>query len=363
MNIGGGTISIASPAAPTLGGGKKRSLGEIPPVVYPIIALAILLLFNLLFTPGFFHIEVRDGRLFGSVIDILNRGTPVLLLSLGMTLVIATGGIDLSVGAVMALSGAMAACLIARPVDSPLYVLNVSSSLPLILIISLGVALLAGVFNGVLVAALDLQPIVATLILMVAGRGAAQLITNGQIPTFEYPPFQFLGSGFVFGLPFPLVLAAILFVVILVLVRGSALGLLIEAVGNNATAARLAGVQAGGVKLACYVVCALLAGVAGLIATADIKAADVNNTGLYLELDAILAAAIGGTSLAGGRFSLIGAVIGALLIQTVTTTILARGVAPELTLVIKAAVVVALCLLQSPKFRNTVLRAIGRRSA
>jgi galactofuranose transport system permease protein len=202
-----------------------------------------------------------------------------------------------------------------------------------------------------------LQPIVATLILMVAGRGAAQLITNGQIPTFQYKPFEFLGSGFLLGLPFPLMQAVVIFIVLTVLVRGTALGLMIEAVGNNPVAARLAGVQAGGVKVACYVLCALLAGVAGLIATADIKAADVNNTGLYLELDAILAAAIGGTSLAGGRFSLVGAAIGALVIQTLTTTILARGVAPELTLVIKAAVVVALCLLQSPRFRDALVRA------
>jgi simple sugar transport system permease protein len=189
------------------------------------------------------------------------------------------------------------------------------------------------------------------------------LITNGQIPTFQSPGFEYLGSGFLLGLPFPLVLAFISFVLIVVIVRGSALGLLIEAVGNNPVTARLAGVQAGGVKLACYVLCAVLAGMAGLITTADIKAADVNNTGLYLELDAILAAAIGGTSLAGGRFSLVGALAGALVIQTLTTTILARGVAPELTLVIKAAVVVALCLLQSVKFRGSVGHLLSRKQA
>jgi ribose/xylose/arabinose/galactoside ABC-type transport system permease subunit len=360
MNVGGGTIPVVTIPSALSGVRKSRTWAAVTTVLYPAVALALLLLFNLLFTPGFFHIEIRDGRLFGSLIDILNRGTPVLLLSLGMTLVIATGGIDLSVGAVMALVGAVAGCLIARPDDSPLHFLNVSQSLPLILTISMGVALLAGLFNGVLVATFRLQPIVATLILMVAGRGAAQLVTNGQIPTFQDRAFEFLGGGFVFGLPFPLVLAVILFILILVLVRASALGLMIEAVGNNPVAARLAGVHAGGVKLACYVISALFAGVAGLIATADIKAADVNNTGLYLELDAILSAAIGGTSLNGGRFSLVGAVIGALVIQTLTTTILARGVAPELTLVVKAAVVIALCLLQSPTFRESLVRVAGR---
>ncbi|HEX4797563.1 MAG TPA: ABC transporter permease [Humisphaera sp.] len=363
MNAVGGTIPVLDPPAAKAPRAKVRASGAMATVLYPTIALALLLLFNLLFTAGFFHVEVRDGRLFGSLIDILNRGTPVLLLSLGMTLVIATGGIDLSVGAVMALAGAVAACLIARPEDSPLHVFNVSHSLPLILIIALSVALLAGLFNGILVATFKLQPIVATLILMVAGRGAAQLVTNGQIPTFQHPSFEFLGSGFLFGLPFPLILAVLIFLVILGFVRGSALGLLIEAVGNNPVAARLAGVQASGVKLVCYVISALLAGVAGLIATADIKAADVNNTGLYLELDAILAAAIGGTSLAGGRFSLVGAAVGALVIQTLTTTILARGIAPELTLVIKAAVVVALCLLQSSKFRELLVRIAIRRRA
>jgi simple sugar transport system permease protein len=114
------------------------------------------------------------------------------------------------------------------------------------------------------------------------------------------------------------------------------------------------------VKLAAYACCALLAGVAGLIATADIKAADVNNAGLYLELDAILAVAIGGTALAGGRFFLAGSSVGAVVIQTLTTTILARGVAPELTLIVKAAVVVALCLLQSAKFRERLSRLVRR---
>ncbi len=331
-------------------------------IVWPVLALMLLLLFNLLFTPGFFSIEVRGGRLFGSLIDILNRGTPVLVLSMGMTLVIATGGIDLSVGAVMALAGATAACLISRPEDSPLHLFDVHGSLPLVLLISLAVALLAGVFNGILVAGLRVQPIVATLILMVAGRGAAQLITNGQIPSFEHPGFEFIGGGFLLGLPFPFTIAVAIVLLMLLLVRGTALGLLVEAVGNNPIAARLTGINAAALKLTCYVVSALLAGVAGLIVTSDIKAADVSNTGQYLELDAILAAAIGGTALAGGRFSLLGSAVGALVIQTLTTTILARGVAPELTLVIKALVVIALCLFQSAKARELAFRLVARRA-
>jgi len=345
--------AAASAAPKPNSAGRLRALG---PLLWPALALAALLLFNLAFTPGFYKIQSIDGRLYGSLIDILNRGAPTLLLSLGMTLVIATGGIDLSVGAVMALAGATAACLIARPEDSPLSVINVHGLLPLIVFGGMAMALLAGLWNGVLVAVFRLQPIVATLILMVAGRGAAQLLTNGQIPTFDHPGFNFIGSGSLLMLPMPFVVGVIAFVIMLGLVRGSALGLFIEAVGNNRVASRIAGVNATGVRLACYVVSALLAGLAGLIVTADIKAADVNNTGLYMELDAILAVAIGGTSLAGGRFYLVGSAIGALVIQTLTTTILARGVAPEATLVAKAVIIVALCLLQSPPFRALFVR-------
>ena len=328
----------------------------LAPLAWPLLALVALLAFNFLFTPGFFDVRIVDNRLYGSLIDVLNRGAPTLLLALGMTLVIATGGIDLSVGAVMALTGAVAACLIVRPEDSPVSALNVGGSLTLVLLVSLLVALLAGVWNGVLVAFFRLQPIVATLILMVAGRGVAQLVTNGQIPTFEHPAFAWLGGGFVLMLPVPTIVAAAAALVMIALARGTALGLFVEAVGNNRVASRIAGVNATGVRLACYAISGLLAGVAGLLATADIKAADVNNIGLNLELDAILAVAIGGTSLAGGRFSLLGSVLGALVIQTLTTTILARGVAPETTLVAKSVIIVALCLLQSPRFRSLFWR-------
>ena len=346
--------------APRLLSVRARALA---PLKWPALALGLLLLFNLLFTPGFFSVTVQDGRLYGSLIDILNRGTPTLLLALGMTLVIATGGIDLSVGAVMALAGATAACLIARPDDSPLSAINVHGSLPLILLLPLLIALIAGLWNGVLVAFLRVQPIVATLILMVAGRGIAQLLTNGQIPTFEHPGFQFLGNGFVLMVPVPVLISMAASVLMLVLVRATALGLFAEAIGNNRRASRIAGVDAAGVTLFCYTLTGVLAGVAGLLVTSDIKAADVNNTGLYLELDAILAVAIGGTSLAGGRFYLMGSILGALAIQTLTTTILARGVPPEATLLAKATVIVALCLLQSEQFRSKLRELMPLRAS
>jgi simple sugar transport system permease protein len=212
---------------------------------------------------------------------------------------------------------------------------------------ALGVAVLAGAFNGLLVGKLGVQPIVATLILMVAGRGVAQLMTGGQILIFDAPAFERLGTGAFLGVPVPIVLAAAAAGLVGLLVRRTALGLFIEATGSNASAARLAGVASDRIKLFAYSVSGLMAGVAGLIACADISAADSNNAGLYLELDAILAVAVGGTSLAGGRFSLAGSLVGAVLMQCLTTTILMRGVSPHATLVAKALIIVAVVLLQS----------------
>ncbi len=324
--------------------------------MWPLALLVAVLLFNLLFTPGFFHLEVKNGHLFGSLIDILNRSAPVALLSLGMTLVIATGGIDLSVGAVMAISGAVAGCLIARPANSPLGTINLNGSVPLIVLVAVGAALVCGLFNGLLVSVLELQPIVATLLLMVAGRGVAQLLTSGQIVTFQAPEFERIGSGFFAMAPIPLWILLAAFAGYGALTRLTSFGLFIEATGSNPVAARVAGLNARAVKIAVYCLCGLSAGIAGLIVTADIQAADANTAGLYLELDAILAVSVGGTALTGGRFSLIGSLIGALLMQSLTTTILTIGVAPEVTFVLKALVVVTVCLFQSPNFRRLFAR-------
>lgn len=324
---------------------RAAAARRVSTLVWPLAALALLLVFNALWTPGFTSIEVRDGHLYGSLIDILNRGAPVALLAIGMTLVIATGGIDLSVGAVMAIAGAVAALLIAR-----------DASLAGILLGSLGVALVAGLWNGSLVAWLGIQPIVATLILMVSGRGIAQLLTGGQIPTFYDAPILFLGKGFLFGLPVSVSVVAVVAVAAWLLTRKTSLGLFIESVGANETASRYAGINARTVKIAVYAFCSVCAGIAGLIEVANITAADANNLGLNKELDAILSAVIGGTALTGGRFNLPGALIGAMIIQALTTTILARGVAVELTLVVKALVVLAVCLLQSEAFRKAFTR-------
>lgn len=323
-----------------------------------MLLLASVLLINLIFTPGFFSIELRDGRLFGSAVDILNRAVPVLLLSLGMTLVIATRGVDLSVGAVMAIAGAVSACLIAQPANSLLSGLHISGVLGIVSF-SLVVALACGLFNGFLVAFIGVQPIVATLLLMVAGRGIAQLLTDGQIVIFQHPEFHSVATGSFLLLPNPIWIFLLALVLVVLLTRGTAFGLFVAATGSNPTASQYSGLNSRATLLAVYAICAVLAGVAGLIGTADIKAADANNAGLYLELDAILAVALGGTSMAGGRFSIAGTVIGALLMQAITTTILTRGVPAEATLILKALLVVLVCLMQSEQVRTRFRRRVA----
>jgi simple sugar transport system permease protein len=307
------------------------------------------LAFNLFFTPGFFSVEMQDGRLFGSLIDIVNRAAPVILLALGMTLVVATGGVDLSVGAVMAIAGSTAAGLLSRPSGFLLNGLPVHGVLGIVAV-SLLIAMACGMFNGLLVGFLRVQPIVATLILMVAGRGVAMLLTDGQIITFTNPDFAAIGSGASLTLPNPIWIALVAAALVGALSRRTAFGLFVEAVGDNPRAADGVGIDSRTVKLAIYTISGICAGIAGLIGAADIRAADANNAGLYLELDALLAVAIGGTSMAGGKFSLAGSILGAILMQAVTTTILTRGVPPEATLILKALIVVGVCLAQSPEF-------------
>lgn len=313
---------------------------------WPIVVLVFILLFNLFFDPSFFIIEVKNGHLTGSLIDIINRGAPLILISIGMTLVIATKGIDLGVGSVIAMSGAIAAVTVTGG--------NQASLMPLFLAIALalGLSVLTGVWNGVLVSRVGVQPIVATLILMVAGRGVAQLITNGQITTVYYDPYKFIGGGYLFMLPFSVFIVAIVLITAFYLTRKTAIGLFIESVGANPDASRLSGINAKNIILMVYIFSGLCAGVAGLILSSNVASADGNNAGLWYELDAILAVVIGGTSLMGGRFYLMGTVIGALIIQSLTTTIYSIGLPPEINLVIKAIVVLIVCLLQSPEFRG-----------
>lgn len=307
------------------------------------IALFAVLFINWLLFPGFFDIKWQDGRLFGSLIDVLNRGAPVAILAVGMTAVIATKGVDLSVGAVMAIAGASAAVMVSHGTAAPVAV-----------IAALLIGLACGLWNGVLVTYLEIQPIIATLVLMVAGRGVAQLVTEGSIVTFSDPLLIAIGTGSLAGLPMPVVIAACLMGVATLAVRRTALGLLIEAIGVNRSAARFAGISSQLLLVLVYAFAGFCAAVSGLIVAGDIRGADANNAGLWLELDAILAVVIGGTSLLGGRFSIPMSVVGALIIQAMNSGILISGFSPQFNLVVKSGVIILILTLQSPQISQWI---------
>jgi ribose/xylose/arabinose/galactoside ABC-type transport system permease subunit len=317
----------------------------------PIWPLVALLLLNVAVTPSFFAVRLQDGRLYGSVIDILHNGAPLALVALGMTLVIATRGIDLSVGAVVAISGAVACTWIAGSPD-PASPGTAITGIGL----ALGLAVALGAWNGFLVARLGIQPIIATLVLMTAGRGLAQLVTDGQIITVNNGFFSGLSGSSLLAVPLTVIVAAAVYALVALVTRRTALGTLVEAVGINPEASRLAGVRSRSLVWTVYVFAALCAAVAGLMISSNVNAADANNAGLWLELDAILAVVIGGTSLAGGRYSIAGTLLGALTIQTLTTTIYSVGIPPEVSLVFKAVVVILVFLAQAPKVRALLAR-------
>lgn len=330
------------------------------PVFWPVVALLLLLLANGIFNPAFLSLQIRDGHLYGNLVDIANRAAPLALVSLGMTLVIAVRGLDISVGAVLAIAATVAAWTVTRLADG-----GMPGLWPLAAAVgaALGVAALCGLWNGLLIVRVGMQPIVATLILMVAGRGLAQLLSDGQILTIYYEPYAFLGNGFLLGLPFALFLLAAVFGLLQWLVGRTALGLFIRAIGENPAAAHVAGVRARAITPALYVFCAVCAGMAGLLVSSNVASADANNAGQLLELDAILAVSLGGTALTGGRFSLAGTLVGALIIQTLTTTIYSVGVPPQVNMLVKAVLVLVVLLLQSPVFRGQLLWCLGRAPA
>lgn len=318
---------------------------------WPIVALVALIAVNSVARPRFLAITMRHGELYGALVDVLRNSAPLMLVALGMTIVIATRGIDLSVGAIMAVSGAVALTVIDGSADPG----DVGTVLAAIAIAVL-VALVLGVWNGFLVAVLGVQPIIATLVLMLAGRGVALLITGGFITTVNSAPLSYIASGYLTLLPFAFFISVAAIVVIALVERRTALGVLTEAVGINPDASRLAGVRSRGIIWGAYVVSGVLAGVAGVIYASNIRAADANNAGLYIELYAILAVVLGGTSLAGGKFSLAGTVVGVLIIQTLESTILFLGVPSVQAPVFFAVVVVAVVIIQAPRVRGALAR-------
>jgi simple sugar transport system permease protein len=328
--------------------------------MWPLLVLLLLLAINIAVRGVDFVIPtIHDGRLGGNLVNILRRSAPLLLVALGMTLVIATKGIDLSVGAVYAIAAAIACQFLIGPANQLAF-----GTVFLAVAMALAVAAALGAWNGTMVAYFGVQPIVATLILMIAGRGIAQVITEGQIPRVDdASPFVWLGRGNILTIPVPIVVGAAVFALLVLLTRTTALGMLLESVGGNPEASRLAGVRARGITILVYLVCAACAGLAGLISAANLASADSLQGGLWIELDAILAVVIGGTALTGGRFYLLGTVIGVVIIEMLNVTIINVGLSSQWQFTAKAIVVFVVAVLQSENFRRWLMalfwRAVG----
>ena len=321
---------------------------------WALVAIFVLLAINLVNDPTYLSVTVnpQNGNLVGNLVDILRASAPIIMIAVGMSLVIATRGIDLSVGSTMVVSGAVSMEFL-KDANSPESVGVAAAAIAMALVIST----LIGVVNGLLITVLGLQPFISTLIMMLAGRGVAKVITSGQNTNARNDPFQWLTNGYVLGLPVVFVLALALVGLLALVVRRSAFGLMIEAIGINPKASRMAGIRPAGILMAVYMLSGLLAGIAGIFAVGSVMTVDVSRTGYQMELDAILAVVIGGTSLAGGKFYMGGAVIGSILIATLDKTIVFLGIPASATPAFKAVVIVALCLLQSQRVRS----AFGRR--
>ena len=313
---------------------QGRTPTRANPLTGSLVALALLVLFNALTTPGFFSAQTLNVN--------LTQVATIVIVACGMTLVIATGGIDLSVGSLMAISGAIA----------PMIFMTLSLSgleVALGFVVPVLVAGMFGLFNGYLVSQQRIQPIIATLVLFIAGRGIAQVITNGNLQTFSNGAFQYIGLGRPLGLPFQVLLMIAVVALTAWLVRATTFGRYILAVGGNERAAELAGVPVARVKLLVYALSGMLAGVAGLIVIAINSSSDANQVGLNMELDAIAAVAVGGTALSGGNARIVGTLLGALLIQLIRYTLLVKGVPDAVALVVKAAIIVAAVYLQNQR--------------
>jgi ribose/xylose/arabinose/galactoside ABC-type transport system permease subunit len=334
---------------------------------WPVVALALILAFDAIFSPGFFKIGILEGHLYGNLIDVLNNAAPLMLVALGMTLVIATGGVDLSVGAVIAISAGMGAVLI-NPVFGDTAVVDAghasdptftNTPLGVIVLVTLAAGIVCGLWNGMLVSRGKISPMVATLILMVAGRGVAQLIEHGQIMTIYYTPYFWFGTGYILGLPVSLYIVTLMFLLTWVLVRKTPIGLFIESVGINAKSTYYSGISEKNIKLFAYAFCGFCGAMAGLVLGSNIKAIDANNIGLNYELDAIFAVVIGGTLMSGGRFSLLASVVGALIIWTFTITMYTFGVPSNALLAGRALLVLVVILLYSDYSRRILNRILA----
>lgn len=333
----------------------------------PIFSMVLVMAVNMIYDVAngnafynFFSLSIKNGILYGRLIDILNRGSEAAILAIGMTLVVsASAGTDISVGSVMSLAGGTCCMLLAGFGNT-----NVSEyAVPLWVGIAAGilVACLCGAFNGFLVSYMNIQPMVATLILFSAGRAIGLLLCNSSIVYVRVPSFMAFG-GYTGMFPTPILITFGCILVMALVLKLTALGTYVQSVGINKDAARIAGYQSKRIIFMAFVICGLCAGIAGIVATSRIYSADTNNIGLNLELDAILAVALGGNSLGGGKFSLSGSIIGAYTIQAITTTLYALGVSSAQAPVFKAIIVILIVTIQAPVVRAYFAKRAARKA-
>lgn len=322
-------------------------------LTWAVVAELLILAVAGMLEPSFFSIEYNQttGMLYGSLIDIINRSAEITIIAMGMTMVIALGGTDISVGALVAVAGAFAlkflrwdVTLYPTPGDYTVY------PFILVIVVPLIICTLMGLFNGVLIGKFKLQPIIATLILMVAGRGIAQIATNGKQFTTGYTPYRFIGQGSMLGLPFPIIITIVVCACVMIFVRKTAFGTFVESVGVNPNASRVTGLKSDRIIMIVYTLTGFLSGIAGLIYSSRISSCDSNNAGVNYEMDAILAVVLGGTSMTGGKFSLTGTIIGSLIIRTITTLVYYFGITSESIMAFKAAIILVVIVIQSEPF-------------
>ena len=334
-------------------------------ITWAVVAELLILLVCFIIRPDFFSISIQPstGVLYGSLIDILNRSAEITIIAMGMTLAIALGGTDLSVGALVAVSGAMALKLMrwdvleySTPGDYTVYPFWMAILLPLL------TCMLMGLFNGILISKGGMQPFIATLILMVSGRGIAQILTNGKQFTTMYSPFRVIGQGHLGPIPMPIIIMTVVCIAMAVFVRKTAFGTFVESVGVNKSASRLSGISSDTVIIIVYTLTGLLAGIAGLIYSSRIMSNDSNNAGINYEMDAILAVVIGGTAMTGGKFSLIGTIIGSIIIRTIVTFVYYFGIVAEATMAFKALIIAVVIILQSEPVREYFARRSEKRA-
>lgn len=334
----------------------------------PVFCMILVMAFNVIsdaasgkFPLNFFMISVKNGVLYGRLVDILNRGSEVAILAIGMTLVVScSAGTDISVGSVMSLCSCFCCMLLAG------YGVSSASTLAMPLIVGVLACLvmgcICGAFNGTLVAYLNIQPMVATLILYSAARAIGLLFCNNQIIYIRDSSYSIFG-GYIGPVPTPIIIALLCVIVVNLVLKQSAMGLYVQSVGINRKASRIAGLNSQQIIFLCYVLCGLCAAIAGLINSSRVSNADSNNIGLNYEMDAILAVALGGNSLGGGKFNLLGSIIGAYTIQAITTSLLAMGVSTDQAPVFKAIIVIVIVAVQAPPLRAYLKERSAKRAA